>query len=215
MGVTILQQFPMKENRTGAQIIEFLTKRVNALGAKQCGTFLVDCETYASIPQLGTQRTLHVFHNSEQPASVFAILDNGNGKTVPVVADGLFDLLLMKMSSVYTSKKSKVEIRGPRFELNDFVIKIGAININHNVKGIIVEAEYRPCVVFGLCWDMLREFLQGFLGSCVSNVPPHYFQNRTNDIFQPLDTIQQYLDHITIYKKATGVLQQYNNTNTT
>lgn len=48
-----LQQFPMKENRTGAQIIEFLTKRVNALGAKQCGTFLVDCETYASIPQLG------------------------------------------------------------------------------------------------------------------------------------------------------------------
>lgn len=153
----------MKENRTGAQIIEFLTKRVNALGAKQCGTFLVDCETYASIPQLGdvlylclwslggtrvdfenhfltgTQRTLHVFHNSEQPASVFAILDNGNGKSVPVVADGLFDLLLLKMSSVYTSKKSKVEIRGPRFELNDFVIKIGAVNINHNVKGIIVE----------------------------------------------------------------------------
>lgn len=43
----------MKENRTGAQIIEFLTKRVNALGAKQCGTFLVDCETYVSIPQLG------------------------------------------------------------------------------------------------------------------------------------------------------------------
>jgi len=80
-----------------------------------------------------------VFHNSEQPASVFAILDNGTGKTVPVVADALFDLLLLKMSSVYTSKKSKVEIRGPRFELGDFVIKIGAININHNVKGIIVE----------------------------------------------------------------------------
>lgn len=70
---------------------------------------------------------------------MFAILDNGTGKTVPVVADSLFDLLLLKMSSVYTSKKSKVEIRGPRFELNDFVIKIGAININHNVKGIIVE----------------------------------------------------------------------------
>lgn len=158
----------MKENRTGAQIIEFLTKRVNALGAKQCGTFLVDCETYASIPQLGmdyyhanicmivikyvfylgVQRTLHVFHNSEQPASVFAILDNGTGKTVPVVADALFDLLLLKMSSVYTSKKSKVEIRGPRFELNDFVIKIGAININHNVKGIIVEVRNSRILVY-------------------------------------------------------------------
>lgn len=53
MNVCSLQQFPMKENRTGAQIIEFLTKRVNALGAKQCGTFLVDCETYVSIPQIG------------------------------------------------------------------------------------------------------------------------------------------------------------------
>lgn len=97
---------------------------------------------------VGVQRTLHVFHNSEQPASVFAILDNGTGKTVPVVADALFDLLLLKMSSVYTSKKSKVEIRGPRFELNDFVIKIGAININHNVKGIIVEVRNNISVVF-------------------------------------------------------------------
>lgn len=97
------------------------------------------CYIDFKIFDLGVQRTLHVFHNSEQPASVFAILDNGTGKTVPVVADALFDLLLLKMSSVYTSKKNKVEIRGPRFELNDFVIKIGAININHNVKGIIVE----------------------------------------------------------------------------
>lgn len=40
------------------------------------------------------------------------------------------------------------------------------------------------------------------------------FQNRINEIFQPLDTIQQYLDHITIYRKATGILQQYNNNST-
>lgn len=99
---------------------------------------------------LGVQRTLHVFHNSEQPASVFAILDNGTGKTVPVVADALFDLLLLKMSSIYTSKKSKVEIRGPRFELNDFVIKIGAININHNVKGIIVEVSNNKTLLFSI-----------------------------------------------------------------
>lgn len=89
-----------------------------------------------------------MFHNSEQPASVFAVLDNGTGKTVPVVADSLFDLLLLKMSSIYTSKKNKVEIRGPRFELNDFIIKIGAININHNVKGIIVEVRNNEFFIF-------------------------------------------------------------------
>lgn len=48
-----LQQFPMIENRTGPQTIEFLTKRVVALGAVQTGQFLVDCETYMSVPQLG------------------------------------------------------------------------------------------------------------------------------------------------------------------
>lgn len=48
-----LQQYPMIENRTGPQTIEFLTKRVVALGAMQTGQFLVDCETYVSVPQLG------------------------------------------------------------------------------------------------------------------------------------------------------------------
>ncbi|KYN38341.1 Mediator of RNA polymerase II transcription subunit 20 [Trachymyrmex septentrionalis] len=47
-----LQQYPMIENRTGPQTIEFLTKRVVALGAVQVGQFLVDCETYMSVPQL-------------------------------------------------------------------------------------------------------------------------------------------------------------------
>ncbi|XP_068083338.1 mediator of RNA polymerase II transcription subunit 20-like [Anabrus simplex] len=50
MGVTVLQQYPMVENRTGPQTIEFLTKRVVALGAVQTGQFLVDCETFMSVP---------------------------------------------------------------------------------------------------------------------------------------------------------------------
>ncbi|KAF7380275.1 hypothetical protein HZH66_014630 [Vespula vulgaris] len=59
MGVTVLQQFPMTENRTGPQTIEFLTKRIVALGAVQSGQFLVDCETYMSVPQLGESYLLH------------------------------------------------------------------------------------------------------------------------------------------------------------
>nr|CAD7404414.1 unnamed protein product [Timema poppensis] len=49
----LLQQFPMMENRTGPQTIEFLTKRVVALGAVQQGQFLVDCETFTSVANLG------------------------------------------------------------------------------------------------------------------------------------------------------------------
>jgi hypothetical protein len=35
---------------------------------------------------------------------VFSILDNGT-KQIPVVADGLFDLLMLKITPNYTSKK--------------------------------------------------------------------------------------------------------------
>ncbi|XP_034246076.1 mediator of RNA polymerase II transcription subunit 20-like isoform X2 [Thrips palmi] len=56
MGVTIVQHYPMTENRTGPQVIEFLTKRVHAMGATQSGAFLVDCDTYNSVPAFGELR---------------------------------------------------------------------------------------------------------------------------------------------------------------
>ncbi|XP_026470054.1 mediator of RNA polymerase II transcription subunit 20 [Ctenocephalides felis] len=205
MGVTILQQFSILENKTGPQTIELLTKRVVALGAVPTGQFLVDCETYMSVPQLGAQKTVHVLHNSEQPASVFSILESGN-KTIPLVADGLFDLLMMKMTSIYTSKKqTKIESKGPRFELGDFCIKLGNVTMSQNFKGILIEVEYRPCVIPASAWDLMREFLQGFLGSSVPSTPPPYFQSRMNDIYQPIDTIQQYLEQFGAYRKATGI----------
>lgn len=205
MGVTVLQQFSILENKTGPQTIDLLTKRVVALGAVLTGQFLVDCETYMSVPQLGAQKTVHVLHNSEQPASVFSILESGN-KTIPLVADGLFDLLMMKMTSIYTSKKqTKIESKGPRYELGDFCVKLGSVTMSQNFKGILVEVEYRPCVIPASAWDLMREFLQGFLGSSVPSAPPPYFQNRMNDIYQPIDTIQQYLEQFGAYRKATGI----------
>jgi mediator of RNA polymerase II transcription subunit 20 len=98
-------------------------------------------------------------------------------------------------------------IQGPRFELADFCIKLGSVTISQSFKGVLVEVEYRPCVVPATCWDLLREFLQGFLGSCVPSMPPQFLQARMNDIYQPMDTIQQYLEHFTMYRKATGVMQ--------
>lgn len=211
MGVTILQPYPV-ENKSGAQTIEFLVKRVLALGAVQTGHFLVDCETYTSIPQIGSTKTVHILHNSEQPASVFSILDTG-AKQIPLVTDGLFDLLMKHISPVYTSKKqTKIESKGPRFEFGDFLIKLGIVTMSQNFKGVLVEVEYRPCLVASSCWELMREFLQGFLGSNVSNSIPAYFTQRinintnhtkANDIYQPIDTINQYLEHFTNYRKQT------------
>lgn len=205
MGVTILQQFPMGENRTGPQTIDFLTKRVVALGAIQSGQFLVDCETYTSVPHLGAQKTVHVLHNSEQPASVFSILDTGN-KNISLAADGLFDLLMMKMTSFYTSKKqTKAESKGPRYEIGDFCVKLGSVSVSQNFKGILVEVEYRPSVVPASCWELMREFLQGFLGAAVQTTPPTYLQNRMQEIYTPMDTIHQYLEHFSFFRKSPGL----------
>lgn len=207
MGVTILQQFPIVEHRTGPSTIELLTKRIVALGAIQQGQFLVDCETYSSVPQLGAQKTVHVLHNSEQPATVFSILETGS-KTIPLITDGLFDLLMMKMSNFYQSKKqTKVESKGPRFEIGDFCVKLGSVTVSQNFKGILVEVEYRPCIVPAMCWDLIREFLQGFLGSSVSSTPPLYLQNKMQEVYTPNDTIQQYLEHFTVYRKSLGSFQ--------
>lgn len=78
-------------------------------------------------------------HNSEQPASVFALLESGS-KVVPLIADGLFDLLMMKMTNIYTSKKqTKIESKGPRFEIGDFCVKLGSVTMSQNFKGVLVE----------------------------------------------------------------------------
>lgn len=80
-----------------------------------------------------------MLHNSEQPASVFSILESGN-KTIPLVADGLFDLLMNKMTTIYTSKKqTKIEAKGPRFEIGDFCVKLGSVTMSQNFKGVLVE----------------------------------------------------------------------------
>lgn len=201
MGVTVLQPYPV--DKSGAQTIEYLTKRILDLGATPAGHFLVDCDTCMTTPQLGQMRTLHVLHNSEMPASVFSILETGN-KQIPVVADNLFDLLMFKMTPVMNAKKQpKIESKGPRFEYGDFLVKLGSVTMGQNFKGILVECEYRPCLVPSNCWELIKEFLAGFLGP---QVPPRLFNpvhSKANDIYQPLDTIQQYLEHFTKIRKQS------------
>jgi len=59
---------------------------------------------------------------------------------VPLIADGLFDLLMLKMTNIYASKKqTKIESKGPRFEIGDFCVKLGSVTISQNFKGVLVE----------------------------------------------------------------------------
>lgn len=47
---------------------------------------------------------------------------------------------MLKMTSIYTSKKqTKVEAKGPRFEIGDFCVKLGSVTMSGTFKGILVE----------------------------------------------------------------------------
>lgn len=86
---------------------------------------------------------------------------------------------------------------------------------NQNFKGILIECDYRPCLIPAICWELIKEFLQGFLGSHAPCSIPAYFSQtipqavsnqhfqRINEIYQPIDTIQQYLDHFNNYRKQS------------
>ena len=208
MGVTVLQLYPAQENKTGPQVIETLTRRIVNLGAVQCGQFLVDCEVYQSTAQQqqpgagGQNRNLYILHNSEYPASVFSILECAN-KTVTLTSDTLFDLLMLKLTNVY-KKKTTIESKGPRFEIGDFIVKLGSVTVGGQFKGILVEVEYSPGVVLNSSWGVLKEFMQGFLGSCVGNNPPQQLVNKGADPFSAVDTIHQYLSHFNLFRKTAG-----------
>lgn len=85
---------------------------------------------------------------------------------------------------------------------------LGTVTISSNFKGILVEVEYRPCVVPMMCWDLMKEFLQGFLGSSIQTVPPLILQNKMQEVYSPIDTIHQYLEQFTLFRKSTGVVRQ-------
>jgi len=212
MGVAVLQLYPGTDNRTGPQTIETLTKRIMNLGATQAGQFLVDCEVHQSVATQVQQtsqqpipgnKNLYILHNSEYPATVFSVLECNN-KTVTLTSDTLFDLLMLKLTNVY-KKKTTIESKGPRFEIRDFLVKLGSVTVGGVFKGVLVEVEYCPCVVPNNCWGILQEFMQGFLGSCVSSTPPQYISNKGTETFTPSDTVQQYLEHFNIFRKTAGV----------
>ena len=117
----------------------------------------------------GPQRSVHLLHNSETPASVFALLEaavspsnpNGN-KTVALVADNLFDLLMLKLSNFYQAKKqTKIESRGPRFEAGDFLVKLGSVTMGPAFKGILVEVCTPSIYLFSL--SSLVSFVRYYL----------------------------------------------------
>ena len=203
MGVVSIHNYPLPEGKTGQQASEGICKIIEALGGIRAGNFSVDCESFHSTPSvvgLGHSKTINVFHDSEHPASAFALIDSGQC----LVAENSLDNLMNNISTFYQAKKSsKMDCKGPKYTMGDFTVKVGSVSMGSSFRGILIEVEYEPCVVPSQCWDLMKEFMGGFMKA--PRDPHPFLQSRMNDLFSPVDTIQQYNDHFNSFRKQTGL----------
>ncbi|KAG9509100.1 Mediator of RNA polymerase II transcription subunit 20, partial [Fragariocoptes setiger] len=203
MGVSWVLTYPMPENKSVQQVMDSLYKLMDMLDAKKCGTFSIDCDTYTSGHHIVPSKVMHVLHDSERPATTFALIDGGRH----LVADypNLDILLNMYLNQAYACKKTqRIECKGTRYELSegDFVIRVGAVTYaqQSSSRGIVIEIEYRPCLIPSMCSKIICDVAEHFMSS--SHVQaPSYLNSRMSDIFQPIDYIKQYHELFTGLRK--------------
>merc|ERR1711879_348697 len=53
--------------------------------------------------------------------------------------------------------------KGMQYEMGDFVVKVGSIMLGDTTRGVILEVEYRPCMIPNGCSQILQSFI-GNLG---------------------------------------------------
>ncbi|XP_007897695.1 mediator of RNA polymerase II transcription subunit 20 isoform X1 [Callorhinchus milii] len=194
MGVTCVSQIPAVEGKSVQQTVEMITKKLEILGAVKQGTFCVDCETYHAAPIVNNSgqqgKLMYVMHNTEYPASCFALFENGPC----LVADTNFDTLMIKLKGFFQNAKSnKIESRGQRYQFSDFLVKVGTVTMGPSARGISVEVEYCPSIVSNDCWNLMMEFMQSFMGSHTPGIPS-VFTAKHDGIYTPTDTVIQYME---------------------
>lgn len=203
MGVSSVHILPISDGLSGPQMIDNYGLQLEALGAKKSGNFSVECDNYISntgITTMPTPKVLNLILASEYPASAFSLIENGP----TIVSDSSFDQILTNLSNFYSPRKlARMEVRGQRWTLGDFVIKLGQCTMGPNFKAIVGEIEYGPSSVPNNCWDLIKELGQTFIGSSIST-PHQHVQTRMNEIYSPVDTIHQYNDIFNQLRKITA-----------
>lgn len=192
----------ISDGSCGPQMVDVFTAKLEALGAVKAGSFSVECDTYYSNPTIVTspQRVLNLIISSEYPASAFSLIEGGQ----MIIADSSFEQILANLANFYTPKKlARTEVRGTKWTLNDFVVKLGSCVMSTNFKAVVAEIEYGPCSVPSKCWESMKELAQTFVGPTIEN-PHQHLLTRMNELYSPVDTIYQYNDIFNQIKKQTA-----------
>ncbi|XP_065829355.1 mediator of RNA polymerase II transcription subunit 20-like [Oscarella lobularis] len=133
---------------------------------------------------------MYIVRVSEYPHSTFVILDAGPC----IVADSSIVRIIDRLASFYQPKASNAsQVKGYKYRLGDYAIRIGIATIGQSVKGVLIEIEALPFVDPSICWKSLTEFIGRLVdGSLV--LPAVAPVPRSSDKqYSPLDTAMQYV----------------------
>lgn len=79
-----------------------------------------------------------------------------------IIEAGLEMEQILEKIKLYNPRQT-VTIRGMQYEVGDFVVKVGSIMLGDTTRGVILEVEYRPCMIPNGCSQILQSFI-GNLG---------------------------------------------------
>lgn len=75
-------------------------------------------------------------HNKEQPYTCYAVTDT----RTCLVCENSFEAIMHRLNGFYVPKKTaRIESKGTRYEMGDFIIKIGIVSLGPHARGVLVE----------------------------------------------------------------------------
>lgn len=137
---------------TAAMAEREIVRRVEAHTGRKVGPWEVSCALF-TVPDK-KRESMVIATLSEVPERRF-ILTHG----VITEAGAGFPALVRKMSA--SVPKMTQTIRGAEYDFVDFCVRVGLSFDRHNAAcGVVVEIEYRPCLVAPDCADLIGELME-------------------------------------------------------
>eukprot|EP00123_Amoebidium_parasiticum_P007021 comp17821_c1_seq1/m.17941 comp17821_c1_seq1/g.17941 ORF comp17821_c1_seq1/g.17941 comp17821_c1_seq1/m.17941 type:complete len:244 (-) comp17821_c1_seq1:311-1042(-) len=155
MGVRYVCLVNLGENMVGTAGADVLQARLEALSAVVVpGVYKVECRQLqrTGTGQQGGQEPLLMLQHSDMPGKRYVMMNNRI-----MEANEEIEAMMDKVKGKWAQRKT-AKIEGQKFQLGDFVIRIGTLTAGNALKGVIAEIEYTACSSISQCTSLLQEF---------------------------------------------------------
>jgi len=155
MGIKSVFQF--KVSTTETQPITEMQKRIELFQPQKQEKWTVSTSLYLStkqVPLPNEAKELFATSFDEQPSCYLMV------KNQILAADKDMLTIVEKIKSF--KLRQTVTITGSQYMIGDFMVRVGAVMLGTNTKGLVMETEYVPCNVINKCTEILDEFTSLF-----------------------------------------------------